>query len=164
MNDTATYTYDEWKKHIDEINLKVWERRGAPTEDYDPEKLVSEILEKSRELNYIYGVGQGLLNYGMGSFLIKNDFLLAGTQLMEALQHFKDLGNSKWVANTLLTISIINNSAGNKETALYHALKAFEYYESALPDDDLVMAYYIIGTVYKDLGRYDLAEAYYNTA
>jgi serine phosphatase RsbU (regulator of sigma subunit) len=162
LENTVINTDEEWKKHIDETNMKVWRIRGAPSEGYDPEKMVSNVLERSREMNYTFGIAQSLLNFGMGSFLIKNDFSLANAQLNEALQIFKDLGDIKWISNALLTISIVNNSAGHKETALYNALKAFDYYASASPDDDFLMAHYIIGTVYKDLKRYDLAESYYN--
>ena len=44
-------TPEEWKKFIDEVNQEVWKIRGAPTEAYDPLKMITEALQKAREIN-----------------------------------------------------------------------------------------------------------------
>ncbi|MES2516108.1 MAG: tetratricopeptide repeat protein [Bacteroidota bacterium] len=147
---------------IDEINQKVWTFRGVPQDGYDPVTLASTAFEKAKETGYAFGIARSLLNLGMGSFIMKHDFALATAQLDEAMQIFKDFDDKKWIANTMLTASIINNTAGNLEVALYNAIRGIDYYESCADTDaDTLMAYYVIGTVYKDLNKLREAEIYY---
>jgi serine phosphatase RsbU (regulator of sigma subunit) len=151
-------------KSIDETNDLIWKLRGVPIADknYDPMKAGLDALEQSKELNYRYGLGRSYLNMGMGSFVILHDLDKSFAELIEALSIFNELQNKKWAANTRLTLAIINTSHGRSEQALYNALKGIEYYENCAEDDmDKTMAYYVIGTVYKDLKKYFEAENFY---
>ncbi len=155
---------NEQIKQIDEVNQLIWNLRGVPNFSDDPIKMVTGALEKAKNISYTFGVAQSLLNLGMGSFIIKHDLATATLLLDEALQLFREMGDKKWKANTHLTISIINNSAGNPELALYNGLKGLDHYEAEEDaDSDKMMAYYIVGTVYKDLRKYEEAEKYYIT-
>ena len=94
----------------------------------------------------------------MYEFVIKNNPKGSLELLAESIQLFNELDDKKWVANTHSAIGIIQNTIGNKEIALYNALRALDYYESN-PDDshDRVMVYYVLGTIYKDLKKYSEA-------
>lgn len=149
---------------INEINDKIWSQRGTIASDFDPVKLCQEALEKSKAINYTYGIGRCTLSMGMGAFILQHNNELAINLLNDALTVFKELNEKRWMANTLLTIGIVNNSIGKPEAALYYASKGIEYYETNTKDEpDAIMAYYVIGTVYKDLKKFDEAEKYYTT-
>jgi serine phosphatase RsbU (regulator of sigma subunit) len=145
---------------VDAANKKMWETRGSP--DFDPEKLVRDTFEKASSINYEFGIAQCRLNSGMGIFIRHHNGSEAMRMMNEALDIFKKLDDKKWMANTHLTMGIINNSMGNTEVALYNALKGADFYEHN-PDamDDRVMCYYIVGTVYKDLKKYAESEKFY---
>jgi serine phosphatase RsbU (regulator of sigma subunit) len=149
-------------KEIDAANSLIWSRRGTPHQDFDPFELIEDALEKSKVLKYDFGIAQCTLNKGMGAFIIKHNKDSSLKFLNEALNLFKFLDNKKWIANAYVTLGIINNSIGNSEAALYNSIKGIGFYESNEEDiDDSIMAYYVIGTVYKDLKKYDEAESYF---
>ena len=149
---------------IDDVNDKVWNVRGvAPADGFDPVRAGLEAYEKSIEINYSYGKGRALVNMGMRSFILLHDYNLAVVQLNEAIAILKELDEKKWIANAMLTIAIISTSSAKSETALFHALRGIDYYENN-PDEimtDRIMAYYTVGTVYKDLKKYDECVHYY---
>ena len=153
---------EEPKKIIDEVNQKVWNLRGEPKTDFDAMSLCAEALSKAKEINYPFGIAQSLINFGMGNFIINNNAPLALQQMSEGLEIFKELDNKKWTTNAQFTIAIINNTVGNSEKALYSALRGLEYYENNNEEGkDKTMAYYVLGTIYKDLKKYDEAEKYF---
>jgi len=153
---------EEIIKEIDAANLLIWNRRGSPHQHFDPFKLIEDALEKSKQLNYDFGIAQCILNKGMGAFIIQHNMELSLKFLNEALNMFKMQGNKKWIANAYITLGIITNTIGNSEAALYNSTKGFEYYETNEEDvDDSIMACYVIGTVYKDLKKFDEAERYF---
>ncbi len=133
MQSAGEQTREKKIRAIDAMNLKIWHLRGVPSGNHDHMGIVVQAHSMALEIGYDFGIAQALLNSGMGTFIIKNNFPLAFEQLQEALELFKTLNDKKWMANAMLTISIINNSAGNREAALYNALKAFNYYGSS-PD------------------------------
>lgn len=149
-------------RYIDEINDKIWNLRSSPANDYDPFLLSEEVLEKSKSINYQYGIARVMLNKALGIYIVQHNPELSMQLLNECLNMFMEMGEIKWVANTRLTLAIMCTSSGNPETALYHAVKGIQFYEADNANDsDTVMAYYITGTVYKDLKKYDDAERYY---
>lgn len=151
-------------KSIDNINKLVWNTRGVPVSGIDLYQECSDALEKSKSINYKFGEAQCLLNLGMGSFILKHDSNLALSQLQEANLLFKDLKNEKWIANSYLTIGIVFNSLGKSESALSNSLRGISYYEKNADDIiDRTMAFYVLGTVYKDLKKYIESEKYYKT-
>lgn len=160
--ENKTKDRDEIIKEIDAANALIWGRRGTPHQDFDPFELIEDALEKSKLLNYDFGIAQCTLNRGMGAFIIQHNIDSSLNFLNQALCLFKILNNKKWVANAYITLGIINNSIGNSEAALYNSAKGIEFYEKNEDDiDDSIMAYYVIGTVYKDLKKYDEAETYF---
>ncbi|MCE9537634.1 MAG: SpoIIE family protein phosphatase [Bacteroidetes bacterium] len=149
-------------KSIDEINKVVWNSRGVPITGVDLYQECSNALERSKSINYQFGVAQCLLNLGMGSFILKHDTHLALSQLHEANLLFKEIKNEKWSANSFLTIGIVFNSLGKAESALSNALRGISFYEKNADDIiDRTMAFYVLGTVYKDLKKYNESEKYY---
>ncbi len=149
---------------INEINDGFWEQRGNITVEIDPMALCAEALEKARSINYTYGVARCYLSLGIGTFILKHNAESSLKLLNQALPIFKELDDKKWIANTLLTLAIITNSSGKPEAALYYALKGIEFFEKNEENSlDYVRAYYITGTVYKDLKKYADAEKYYKT-
>jgi serine phosphatase RsbU (regulator of sigma subunit) len=158
-------TREEQIAYIDSINEKVWKQRGSGYEpDFDPMKAVEETRALSEEIGYDYGKARSVLSYGMGHYVMKHNVPLALQNINEALALFRKADNKRWIANSMLTYSIIINTAGNKEEALYHALRGIAFYEDEkTADADAVMAYYITGTVYKDLGKLEDAERYFIT-
>jgi len=152
----------ELVKLIDESNKLVWNKRGVPEKGLDLYGQSLDFLQKSESINYHFGQGQCLLNLGMGSFILKHDPNLAISQLHKANQLFKDLKNEKWIANSHLTLGIIFNSLGKSESALSNALRGISFYEKNVDDIyDRTMAFYVVGTVYKDLKKHIEAENYY---
>lgn len=148
-------------RFVDDATFKLWNFRGIP-KDFDPEALLRESLEKSERAGYTFGLAKTNLCAAMGSFIFQNDPDLAFNFLNKAMEMFRGLDEKKWIANTHSILGIINNSLGNSETALYNALRGADYYDSHQEDSyDRVMAYYIIGTVYKDLKKYEESEKYY---
>nr|MBA3663924.1 tetratricopeptide repeat protein [Bacteroidota bacterium] len=161
--ETNKDTRQEIIASIDEINDRMWKTRGNTRDlDPDPLRLSREALEKSRELEYKPGIARGLLNKGMGSFIVLHDVPAAIENLNESLALFTELNDKKWMANVRLTLAIINTSVGKHEPAMYNALKGVDYYEQD-PNDDLdkIMAYYVTGTVFKDLKKFKDSEQYY---
>ncbi|MES2284278.1 MAG: tetratricopeptide repeat protein [Bacteroidota bacterium] len=149
-------------KSIDETNKLLWNTRGVPPKGFDPYLVCSETLEKARSINYQFGKAQSLLILGMGSFILKHDLNLSQSQIDEAIELFKDLKNEKWLANAHLTLGIIFTSSGRSESALSNALRGIVYYEKNINDkQDRMLAFYTLGTVYKDLKKYTEAENYY---
>lgn len=147
---------------IDKLNNYMWENRSAPKGDKTTEELLHEIISTSNNINYPYGHARASLNLSMHVFISKNDLDLSLKLINGALEFFKKQKNPKWVSNTLMTLSIITNSTGSPESALYHALKGIEFYENNKTDVlDANMAYYVVGTVYKDLKKHNEAEKYY---
>ncbi len=153
-------------QEIDEFNEYCWGARAAPTEA-TPDILDRglENYEKALGINYTYGLARASLNLGMGAFLVQSDYNKATHYLNQAIKLFEEIKDLKWIANTYLISAIINNSVSNSETALYNSLKGITYYETLLEYDvDAVMAYYIVGTVFKDLKKTTDAECYFNKA
>ncbi|MBA2612521.1 MAG: tetratricopeptide repeat protein [Bacteroidetes bacterium] len=153
---------EEEIKFIDEINEKIWYLRGAPQNDFDAMTSGKKALERAIELNYEFGHAKGLLNLAMGTFIIENNATLAIQQIGDSLQIFKKLDDKKWIANSLITLGLINTTIGKAEAALYSALRGITYFEENLDEtNDKVLAYYILGTIYKDLKKYVDSEKYY---
>ncbi|MGZ3921725.1 MAG: tetratricopeptide repeat protein [Bacteroidia bacterium] len=150
-------------RSIDEINDKIWNIRGNTLDlDADPIKLGMEAYEKAISINYLMGIARGQLNQGMAAFIIQHNPPAAITKINEAINSFIQLGDKKWVANARLTLAIIYNSTGQSEPALYNTLKGVDFYENEPVDDlDKAMAYYVTGTVFKDLKKYKESEQYY---
>lgn len=151
----------EIKKEIDEANDLVWNLRSAPREGFNPENLITKAHAQSREINYPLGEGRSLLNMGMGAFILNHDYPLSEKYINKAIEIFQNIEDIKWEANGYLTQAIIKNSTGKPETALYLGLKGFEFYQNNPTHDDHVMASYVIGTIYKDLGKLAEAEKYF---
>ncbi len=148
-------------RFVDEANKKLWHLINAP-EGFDPEKLFAEIMEKSEQADYRFGKAWCLLNAGRGAFLLQHDAGSGLDLIAQALTIFKELDNKKWIANTYLVQSIINNTVGNKEVAMYSMLRGIDHYEHGPENEsDREMAYYFAGTIYKDLGKFEEAEAFY---
>lgn len=152
---------EELIRFVDEATFKLWNFRGVPR-DFDPETLLRESMEKSELAGYTFGIAKTNLCAAMGAFIFQNNPDLSFSFLNTAMKLFRSLEEKKWIANTHSILGIINNSLGNSETALYNALRGADYYDNH-PEDpyDRVMAYYIIGTVYKDLKKYEESEKYY---
>ncbi len=159
-----TLTEEEIKKIEDEVIEacdRIWNLRSNPNVDFDVTKVQNEALQKAEKINFTFGVARCILNNGMGLFILKNDFTNAIKEIDRAIQLFSEIHNEKWVCNSLLTKAIICNSKGMPETALYDGLKGISYYEKNTNDPELPMAFYLIGTIYKDLKIYDKAIAYF---
>lgn len=148
-------------RFVDEANDKIWNLMTAP-KGFDPETVVREILDKAETAGYAFGKAWGLLNLGRGLFIIKHDPVASLETIDQTLRLFREMDNKKWVANTYLIQAIINNTIGNREAALYGALRGIDYYQSNPHDQsDRAMAFYVAGTVYKDLGRFAESEKHY---
>ncbi|MEO6303205.1 MAG: tetratricopeptide repeat protein [Bacteroidia bacterium] len=160
--ETENENIEEQIKYIDEMNLKIWNLRGSPESEFDALTVGKEILEKTTILNYTFGRALALLNLGMGNFIVNNEFNKAVEQINEALSIFREQDDKKWIANALITLGIVNNTIGKTEDALYSTLRGITYYENGQNEGaEKVMAYYILGTIYKDLKKYDEAEKNY---
>lgn len=159
--DTSAVDIEKIKREIDEANDLVWQQRNSPSSDYDPVALMEFALQRSKDLDYTNGVARCFVNLGMSSFVVSNDHLKAFDYFEKALQLFEQLNDVKWTSNTYITRAIIRNSIGSPEIALYDGLKGIGYYEKNPGDPDLSMAFYVMGTVYKDLKKYSEAERYY---
>jgi serine phosphatase RsbU (regulator of sigma subunit) len=159
--DTSALEIEKTKKEIDEVNDLVWWQRNSPSSAYDPVQLTEDALAKSKALNYEYGIGRCILNAGMAAFIVTNDHQKAFKLFGEALVIFEKLKDQKWMSNSYITRAIFCNSIGQPETALYDGLKGIGYYEQHHDDPDLSMAFYVMGTIYKDLKRFDEAQRYY---
>ncbi|MEW6469903.1 MAG: tetratricopeptide repeat protein [Bacteroidota bacterium] len=150
----------ELRRFVDENNEKIWNLRSFPK--FDAEKVIREVVEVATRIDYKFGVAQGLLNAGMGVFVFMNDGQQSLRYMNEALDIFRELGDKRWIANAHSSIGLIQNTLGNYEPALYNALRGVDFYESADPTiPDRVRSYYIIGTVYSDLKKYQEAEGYF---
>jgi serine phosphatase RsbU (regulator of sigma subunit) len=160
MESSATDT-EKIKKEIDAVNDLVWMQRNSPTSDYDPVGLTSDALEKSTAIGYDYGIARCTLNWGMAEFIVSNDHKKAFDLFGKAIGMFENLQDRKWLSNAYVTRAIFCNSIGQPETALYDGLKGIHYYEENHTDPDLSMAFYVMGTIYKDLKKYPEAERYY---
>jgi serine phosphatase RsbU (regulator of sigma subunit) len=156
-------TKEEQIAYIDAINAKVWLMRGSGYEpDFDPMKAVENIRELSSIIGYEDGLARSTLSLGMGYYIIEHNIPLALEYITKALALFRKADNKKWIANGLLTHAIIQNTAGSKEEALYHALRGIPFYDDEKEwDSDAVMGFYVTGTIYKDLGKLEEAERYY---
>ncbi len=152
---------EQIKQEVDSVNELIWNYRNSPTPDYNPEALMVGLIEKAEAIGYKFGVARGILNKGMGAFILQNNIELALELMSKAKTLFDELNDEKWVSNTLLTKAIMVNSTGAPETALYDGLKGMEFYDKNPNDDDIPMAYYVIGTIYKDLNKFDQATFYY---
>lgn len=149
------------KKEIDDANDLVWRYRTSPNQDYDPVGLITDANLKAEQIGYQYGIARCLLNRGMGAFILDHDYEKSDQLINEARAMFEKQNNLKWIANADLTQAIIQNSTGRPESALYLGLRGIAYYENKVPDDDCRMANYVVGTIYKDLKKYDEARRYY---
>jgi len=153
---------DKIIKFIDEINDRIWLERGTTNDMINPMEMGREAHEKAIQINYRYGIYKASLNMGMGKFLIERDNDAAIESMNFALNGFTELNDKKWVANTQLTLGILYNSLGNSERALYNSLRGIDYYEHHSDNGpDPQMGYYVVGTVYKDLKKYEEAERFY---
>jgi len=161
MKEISNIEIDRIQREVLEANDLVWNNRTSPSPDYDPEKLIGDAFEKSYRINYRFGIGRCLLNQGMGAFIIHHDVPGSDKLINEARTIFSELNDAQWVANADLTQAIIKNSTVNAETALYLGLKGMEYYDRQPEHNDFRMACYVIGTIYKDLKKYEEAERYY---
>jgi serine phosphatase RsbU (regulator of sigma subunit) len=160
---TTEDNHKETIRFIDETNELLWRQRGTNLPPEEVVRLVDAAFEKATAINYRFGLGQCTLSRAMGAFILEHNSEKSLRLINEAIDIFKEEDNKKWVANALLTLGIISTSTGKPEAGLYHALKGIEYYEKH-PDDsqDLIMAYYVTGTAFKDLKKFDEAEKYYN--
>jgi serine phosphatase RsbU (regulator of sigma subunit) len=158
---TSEAEIEKIRKEVDEANDLVWWQRNSPSVDYDPITLTAEAFEKSKALNYEYGIARCTLNEGMAAFIVKNDHKKAFELFGVALGMFEKLSDQKWMSNTYITRAIFCNSIGQPETALYDGIKGITYFEQHHEDPDLSMAFYVMGTIYKDLKRIPEALRYY---
>jgi len=151
------------RKKIDESNDLVWRQRATPTADYNPAVIIEAAFNDAKAINYTYGIARSTLSMGMGAFIITHDSALSLKLITEAYQMFKTLNDKEWMSNSLLTQAIVTNSLGNHEDALYYAIKGIEFYENDHHPglQEVAMAYYVTGTVYKDLKKFDQAEYYF---
>ncbi|MDF2437947.1 MAG: hypothetical protein K0Q95_2323 [Bacteroidota bacterium] len=160
MGRQETNKREELIRFVDAANKKIWLNKGTP--DFNVDELLQEAETKAFEADYTFGKGQCALNKAMGAYVIHQNTQLGFQYLDEALAIFHKCDNSKWIANTHSIAGIFNNSAGHTDTALYHALRGYDYYERHPEDDeDGTMSYYVLGTVYKDLKKYGEAEDCY---
>jgi serine phosphatase RsbU (regulator of sigma subunit) len=158
---TSEIEIEKIKKEIDAANDLVWLQRNSPSTDYDPAAITSEALAKSKDINYEYGIARSTLNWGMAEFIVGNDHKKAFQLFDNAISMFDKLQDQKWLSNAYITRAIFCNSIGQPEIALYDGLKGIHYYEEHHKDGDLSMAFYVMGTIYKDLKKYKEAERYY---
>ncbi len=159
--DTSAVDIEKTKKEVDATNDLVWTHRNSPSTDYDPVALVNEALSKSKAINYEFGIARCLLNEGMAAFIVSNDHKRAFELFGQSIGMLEKLKEQKWLSNAYITRAIFCNSIGQPETALYDGLKGIDYYEQHHNDVDLSMAFYVMGTIYKDLKRLTEAERYY---
>ncbi len=152
---------EDIKREIDLANDKVWNQRAVIKFDYDPQVLIKEAHEKAIAIDYRFGIARCLLNEAMGAFILQHNYELSEKLSREAYKMFEELGDEKWKSNTLITEAIIKNTTGAPESALYLGLKGIDYYEDHKEDTDVPMAYYVMGTIYKDLKKFDQAEKYF---
>jgi serine phosphatase RsbU (regulator of sigma subunit) len=158
---TSEVEIEKIRKEIDEVNDLVWWQRNSPSVNYDPITLTREAFEKSKRINYEYGIARCILNEGMAAFIVSNDHKKAFELFGTALGMFEKVNNQKWVSNSYITRAIFCNSIGQPETALYDGIKGISYFEQHHDDPDLPMAFYVMGTIYKDLKRIPEALRYY---
>ncbi len=149
------------KKEIDELNDILWKQRDSPSVNFDPDNELAINLQRSRSINYKFGEARTLLNEGMYAFIVKNNQALAFFNFDTSLKIFEEIKNEKWTSNAYVTRAIVRNSIGSPEIALYDGLKGVEYYKRNQNDLDRSMAFYVMGTIYKDLKKYDEAEKYF---
>ncbi len=150
-------------EEIDRVNNLVWNLRTTPNSEYNPEFMLGAALKKAESINYQFGIAHSLLNLATFTFVVKSDVAFAEESFRRAKQIFQDLKNEKWIANSLLTHAIIKNSSGDPEQALYLGLKGISYYEKHQSEADALMAYYVVGTIHKDLNKTDEALNFYTT-
>jgi serine phosphatase RsbU (regulator of sigma subunit) len=158
LKDTAALIQE-----IDTANNLIWNLRTTPNSGYNPEVILNETLKKAESINYQFGIAHCLLNLATFTFVTKSDTAFTEEAFRRAQQIFLDLKNEKWIANSLLTHAIIKNSSGDPEHALYLGLKGINYYENHQSEDDAPMAYYVIGTIHKDLNKTEQALNFYNS-
>jgi len=158
---SAEIDIEKIKHEVLEACDLVWVHRNSPSLDYDPQKLINEALEKSRSIGFLEGEARCYLNLGMAAFIVSNNNDLAFEFFEKAISYFESSGNKKWLANSLITKAIVRNSTGSPEIALYDGSKGVTYYEENEADPEMPMAFYVMGTIYKDLKKYDLAENYF---
>lgn len=148
-------------RFVDEANRKLWTlvtRQG----DFDPAELGRQVIDKAEKAGYTFGKALGMLNMARGLFIIQHDSENSLKMIAEAANIFRSLDNKKWIANAYLIEAIINNTIGRREAALYAALRGIDFYHTHPEEpEDREMAYYILATVYKDLGKFDEAEQFY---
>jgi serine phosphatase RsbU (regulator of sigma subunit) len=162
MSTSTEQSIEETIRFIDETNFFLWRSRGTSSGAENILELGKKAHAESIRLNYPFGIALSTLNGSMGAFILENNVSLGLKMLEEALELFVQLDNKKWIANVSGTQAIIKNTIGQREAAVYHILKALDYYENAVNEDsDFVMMYYISGTIYKDLKKYEEAEKYY---
>lgn len=149
-------------KEIDSLNYSIWHMIGRHDDNANVFEKGINMLEKARSINYKFGEAQCLLNIGLGIFVIKNDKVTAFDFLNNALEIFKEFNDDRWIANTYLTQALIHNTLIEPEAALYKGLKGMSYYENHEGYEfDTTLACYILGTIYKDLKKFNEAEFYY---
>ncbi len=153
---------EDLKRRINELNAKMWYLRNTSSDNMSPEEMLAEVNEKLGLVDYPFGKAQWLLNTAMFAFIVKHDSQRAVALLTDALDMFRQLSDKKWICNTYLTLAIIQNTLINTEQALYNGLKGIDFYETSEADpNDAVMAFYVMGTIYKDIKKYQEAEHYY---
>ena len=156
----ADQNHAELIRSIDDTNNRFWRTRGSSGAPLYKQCL--ENLESAKLINYRFGQAQCLLNLGVASFIVEHNIDLAFSQFQEAILLFKSLKNEKWLANSYLTQALVFNNAGKSEAALSNALRGIIYYENNTEDlHDSAMAFYAIGTVYKDIKKFEESESYY---
>lgn len=162
MSTISQNSIEETIRFIDENNDMLWRQRGSSAQLINIAKLGEEVYQKALTIDYKPGLAKAVLNRSMGIFILKNDAEAALAHLNQAFEIFESIGSKKWIANVHSTRAIILNTVGNKEAAVYNILKSLDYYENSPHEiDDFVMMYYVAGTIYKDLKKFEEAEAYY---
>lgn len=162
MSKSTEQSSEEIIRFIDETNDFLWQQRGTSAGAEQIVELGKKVFDESIRLNYTFGLARAKLNESMAAFIIENDVPKGLKILEEALELFTKVDNKKWIANAHATQAIIKNTVGNKEGAVYHILKSLNYYENAPEENtDLVMVYYIAGTIYKDIKKFPEAEKHY---
>lgn len=163
MNSGTEDNTNELIARIDYLNDKLWQFRNMGVTELEPEQMLAEVQHILNLVDYPFGKAKSLLNSAMAAFIIKHNPKQAIEDLTEALGRFRKLDDKKWMANTYMTLAIIQNTLVNTEQALYNGLRGIDFYDTPESDaNDAIMAFYVMGTIFKDIKKYAEAENYYN--
>ncbi len=175
--DIGTYLIDKGKYNealpyftkIVKIFAKAYPNRGIDaknkiafiyiqTEKYDKaDSVCNEMIQESAKINYPKGVGLANRNLGLLN-TFKDKYKEAIEYHLKALKIWEDTKNQKMTSVSNSDLGVVFYYQGNKEKAAF-------YFENSLKTKpDTTSADYIgdvgnLGSVYVDLGKYDMATA-----